>query len=93
MSCKICGSSVTNKRGKYCSNACRQRAYRDRKKQQFEARKNTLSMDDFLIVSMIDGVKSGFVEHIAEFCSMYNMSTVSDVISLCGWLVLPENEG
>jgi len=46
MSCEICGVAVTSSRAKYCGSACRQQAYRDRKKQEHYAREATWSMFD-----------------------------------------------
>lgn len=87
MSCEICGKSVTSSRAKYCSNACKQVAYRLRKKAMIEAKKNTLSMDYFTIAIAIDREHSGFFEQVKDMMSMYGVDVAEDVISLCSWMI------
>lgn len=49
-SCSNCGKLFMTVRGSYCSSACRQMAYRERKKQMKTARANTRSMDLYMMV-------------------------------------------
>lgn len=48
--CSNCGKIFITVRGSYCSDACRMRAYRERKKQMESAKMKTNSMDVFMMV-------------------------------------------
>lgn len=62
MQCQVCGERTWNQ---YCSNACKQKAYRQRKKQQKLAEKETVHMDvfataDALIADFPEDMRDGF---------------------------------
>lgn len=66
--CHQCGGYCKTRRATYCSPACRQKAYRLRKKQSEISKKNTMHMDDRLV--LFQAVRS-FPEFKNQFEGFY----------------------
>lgn len=67
LSCSSCGTQYYAKRAQtvnYCSDACKQREYRKRKKQTAESAKRTMTLDEYGLLQQIE--QKICDEHLSE---------------------------
>lgn len=79
--CPSCGAPVY--RRTYCNGACKQAAYRKRKKQQDEAKKRTIEIDAWLVQDRAVKVGGEKLDYsLGRFFNTYGKEAYTDLLYL-----------
>ena len=94
--CECCGKpyEVSSARySKFCSNACKQKAYRARVKAQKEASAGTMVSAEYKVYDAIVKARPAFVNEFISFRELYGFEATVDMMLVVYSMIGVGNEG
>lgn len=93
--CALCGTSFNAKSraAMYCSPSCKQKAYRERKKQEAVARSSTMPMRTYMEINALSEKNGDINEVINDFAKEHGNSAAADLVSVIAWFTGIERDG
>lgn len=82
MRCWQCGDNVKTRRQCYCSNACKQKAYRERQKAKKNALKNTMHMEDRITLAQVVKQRPDFKDQFAGFLKDFGVPASVEMLHI-----------
>lgn len=80
--CEVCGQETYRRRLMYCSNACKMRAYRRRKKQQKKAQENTMRLEDSALLTVVTLERPDFKYAFDGFLSEFGLDASVEMLHI-----------
>lgn len=80
--CHECGGNCKTRRSSYCSPACKQKAYRKRKKQEAIAKKNTMHLEDRVLLQQVINERPDFKNQFEGFYSDFSVDASVEMLHI-----------
>lgn len=88
MTCQCCGDSfgALTSSAKYCSDACKQKAYRQRRQQRKVANERTMHMDDYNILKICINWHEDVANVLESIKNQHGQQAMIDAAHLAAWM-------